>query len=61
MNSSPDFHGQSQLMNGVSDLFVDVFGNAGKHTRMAMGVKSLPYNVAVEFEGVFEIDASLRS
>ena len=58
MNSVPDFHGQSQIMNGASDLFVDVFGESGKHTRVAVGVTALPYNVAVEVEGVFEIDAS---
>lgn len=56
VNSTPDFHGQSQVMNGASDLFVDVFGEAGRHTRMAIGVSSLPYNVAVEVEGVFEVD-----
>lgn len=56
VNSTPDFHGQSQVMNGASDLFVAIFGNAGMHTRMAVGVSALPYNVAVEVEGVFEIE-----
>lgn len=56
VNSTPDFHGQSQVMNGASDLFVDLFGDAGRHTRMAVGVGALPYNVAVEVEGVFEIE-----
>lgn len=42
-------------MNGASDLFVEVFGEAGRHTRMAVGVNALPYNVAVEVEGVFEV------
>ena len=55
VNGTPDFHGQSQVMNGVSDLFMEVFGERGKHTRLAVGVSSLPYNVAVEVEGVFEI------
>lgn len=55
VNSTPDFHGQSQVMNGASDLFIEVFGNEGKHTRMAVGVSSLPYNVAVEVEGIVEI------
>ncbi|MEM9819120.1 MAG: RidA family protein, partial [Cyanobacteria bacterium P01_D01_bin.6] len=49
---------QSQVMNGASDLFVDVFGEAGRHTRLAVGVSALPYNVAVEVEGVFEIDTT---
>lgn len=56
VNSAPDFHGQSQVMNGASDLFVDLFGDAGRHTRLAVGVTALPYNVAVEVEGIFEIE-----
>ncbi|MEM9006963.1 MAG: RidA family protein [Cyanobacteria bacterium P01_F01_bin.86] len=55
MNSTPDFYGQSQVMNGASDLFVEVFGESGRHTRVAVGVSALPYNVAVEVEGVFEV------
>ena len=56
VNSAPDFHGQSQVMNGASDLFVEVFAEQGRHTRMAVGVSALPYNVAVEVEGVFELN-----
>lgn len=55
VNSTPDFHGQSQVMNGASNLFLELFGEAGRHTRMAVGVSALPYNVAVEVEGVFEV------
>ncbi|MGE5277427.1 MAG: RidA family protein [Acidobacteriota bacterium] len=55
VNSTPDFCSQSQVVNGASDLFVQVFGEAGRHTRMAVGVAALPYDVAVEVEGVFEI------
>jgi enamine deaminase RidA (YjgF/YER057c/UK114 family) len=55
VNSVPDFTGQSQVVNGASDLFVAVFGDAGRHTRMAVGVSALPYDVAVEVEGVFEV------
>ena len=51
----PDFAGPSQVINGVSDTVVDVFGDLGRHTRMALGVASLPYGVAVEVEGLFEI------
>ena len=54
VNSTPDFHGQSQVMNGASDVFVDVFGEAGRHTRLAVGVSALPYNVAAEVEGIIE-------
>jgi enamine deaminase RidA (YjgF/YER057c/UK114 family) len=55
VNSMPDFHGQSQVIDGASDLFVEVFGEAGRHTRMAVGVAALPYDVAVEVEAVFEV------
>jgi enamine deaminase RidA (YjgF/YER057c/UK114 family) len=55
VNSTPDFTAQSQVMNGASDLFVEVLGEAGRHTRMAVGVSALPYDVAVEVEGVFEV------
>jgi len=55
VNSTPDFTGQSQVVNGASDVFVAVFGDAGRHTRMAVGVSALPYDVAVEVEAVFEI------
>jgi enamine deaminase RidA (YjgF/YER057c/UK114 family) len=55
VNSVPEFVGQSQVLNGASDLFVEVFGEAGRHTRMAVGVSALPYDVAVEVEAVFEV------
>jgi len=55
VNSVPDFVGQSQVINGASDLFVQIFEEAGRHTRMAVGVSALPYDVAVEVEGVFEV------
>jgi enamine deaminase RidA (YjgF/YER057c/UK114 family) len=55
VNSTPDFVAQSQVINGASDLFVEVFGETGRHTRLAVGVSALPYDVAVEVEGVFEV------
>ena len=55
VNSSPDFVGQSQVMNGASDAIIQVLGSAGEHTRMAVGVSALPYDVAVEVEGIFEV------
>jgi enamine deaminase RidA (YjgF/YER057c/UK114 family) len=55
VNSTPEFVDQSQVMNGASDLFVALLGEAGRHTRMAVGVSALPYNVAVEVEGTFEV------
>jgi enamine deaminase RidA (YjgF/YER057c/UK114 family) len=55
VNSTPEFHGQSQVVNGASDVFVEIFGERGRHARMAVGVAALPYDVAVEVEGVFEV------
>ncbi|MEO6194381.1 MAG: RidA family protein [Thermoanaerobaculia bacterium] len=55
VNSMPDFVAQSQVINGASDLFVEIFEDAGRHTRMAVGVSALPYDVAVEVEAVFEV------
>jgi enamine deaminase RidA (YjgF/YER057c/UK114 family) len=55
VNSMPEFHGQSQVVNGTSDVFVEGFGERGRHARMAVGVAALPYDVAVEVEGVFEV------
>jgi len=54
--SSPEFGGQPQVANGASELMVAVFGEAiGRHARSAVGCSSLPLNVPVELEGVFEI------
>ena len=55
VNSQPDFTEQPKVANGVSDLMVQVFGDAGKHARAALGVNVLPLNVAVEADAVFEV------
>ena len=55
VNSTSDFTGHSQVMNGASDLFVELFGDAGRHTRVSIGVSGLPYDVAVEVDGMFEV------
>jgi enamine deaminase RidA (YjgF/YER057c/UK114 family) len=55
VNSTPDFVNQPQVVNGASDAMVEVFGDAGRHARSAVGVASLPGGVAVEIEGIFEI------
>jgi enamine deaminase RidA (YjgF/YER057c/UK114 family) len=55
VNSTADFTAQSQVVDGASDLFVAALGEAGRHTRMAVGVAALPYDVAVEVEAVFEL------
>ena len=55
VNATPDFTGHSQVINGASDTFVQVFGDAGRHTRIAIGVVGLPYGCAVEVEAQFSV------
>ena len=55
VNSTPDFTDQPKVVNGASDLMVELLGEAGQHSRSAVGVASLPLGVAVEIEGIFEI------
>ena len=55
VNSSPDFEEQAKVVDGASDLFVEVFGDAGKHSRSAPGMAALPRNTAVIVECVIEI------
>jgi enamine deaminase RidA (YjgF/YER057c/UK114 family) len=52
---TPDFTQHAGVMNGASDLAVEVFGPAGKHARTTIGVPSLPLDAAVEVEGLFRI------
>ncbi|MBO2464157.1 RidA family protein [Actinomadura violacea] len=53
--SAPGFHGQPQVINGASDLLGEVFGDAGKHARSAVGVAVLPRDVPVEVELIAEV------
>lgn len=55
VNSAADFTQQPQVVNGASDLFVEVFGDAGRHARAAVGVPALPRGVSVEVEAVVEL------
>jgi enamine deaminase RidA (YjgF/YER057c/UK114 family) len=55
VNSAPDFVDGPKVLNGASDLMVEVFGDKGRHARTTVGVASLPADAAVEVEGVFEI------
>ena len=48
VHSAPDFRGQSQVLNGASELLVELFGDAGRHTRIAVGVAEMPLNAAVQ-------------
>jgi len=54
--STPGFSQQSAVVNGVSDLMVEVFGDAGRHSRTAVGVNELPLNACIEVAAVFVID-----
>ena len=56
VNATPDFTQHPEVANGASDLIVQAMGDAGKHARAAVGAPSLPRGVAVEVEGLFEID-----
>lgn len=55
VNAVPDFAPISEVVNGASDLFVQVFGEAGKHARTAIGAATMPFSVAIEVEAIFEI------
>lgn len=55
VSSTAGFTDQPKVINGCSDLMVEVFGDKGRHARAAVGVPSLPLGVAVEIEGIFEI------
>ena len=56
VNSSADFYDQPKVINGCSDLLVEIFGERGKHARAAVGMVSLPSNIAVEIEMIVEIE-----
>lgn len=55
VNSTADFTDQPKVINGASDLMVEVFGDAGRHARSAVSAASLPLGVAVEIEAIFEV------
>jgi enamine deaminase RidA (YjgF/YER057c/UK114 family) len=55
VNSMPDFLEQPRVVNGASDLMVEVLGDAGRHARTAVGVNVLPFEVAVEVDAIFEV------
>jgi len=56
VNAGPDFADQPKVINGASDLMVEVFGDKGKHARAAVSAGALPMQVAVEVDCVAEID-----
>jgi enamine deaminase RidA (YjgF/YER057c/UK114 family) len=60
VNAIPEFGDHPFVINGCSDLFVEVFGEAGHHARSAVGMSSLPYNIPVEIEAIVEVAAASR-
>ena len=56
VNSEPDFYGHPQVVNGASELLVELFGEKGKHSRTALGAAALPLNVAVEINLIVEVE-----
>jgi enamine deaminase RidA (YjgF/YER057c/UK114 family) len=56
VNATPEFKDHPKVINGFSDLMVEVFGERGKHARSAVGMGSLPMGIAVEIEVIVEIE-----
>ncbi len=56
VNCAPGFNRTPEVIDGCSDLFVEVFGEAGRHTRSAVGMAELPFDIAVEIEAILEVD-----
>jgi len=56
VNCAPGFNRTPAVMDGCSDLLVAVFGDAGRHTRSAVGMAELPFDIAVEIEMILEVD-----
>jgi enamine deaminase RidA (YjgF/YER057c/UK114 family) len=56
VNAVPEFEDQPKVINGCSDLFVQVFGERGKHARSAVGMGSLPMGIPVEIECIVEVE-----
>jgi enamine deaminase RidA (YjgF/YER057c/UK114 family) len=55
VNAAPDFRAHPKVINGCSDLFLDVFGDAGRHTRAAVGMGTLPENISVEITALMAV------
>ncbi len=56
VNCGPEFTDQPKVINGASDLLVEVFGDKGKHARSAVGMNALPMNITVEIEMIVEVE-----
>ena len=56
VNSTQDFNQQTLVMNAASDLLISIFGDRGRHARFVVGCSNLPFDLAVEIEGIFEVE-----
>ncbi len=56
VNCTPDFQQQPEVINGASDLLVEIFGERGRHARSAVGMAALPRNITVEIEMIVEVE-----
>jgi enamine deaminase RidA (YjgF/YER057c/UK114 family) len=56
VNATPEFRDHPEVINGCSDLFVQVFGERGRHARTSMGAGSLPFQIPVEIEAIVEVE-----
>ena len=61
VSSAPDFCRQPDVVNGASQLLIDLWGEEGRHARSAIAVNTLPSNLSVEIEAIFELDTSRLS
>ena len=57
VSSEPDFHDHPKVINGASELLLELFGDKGRHSRTALGVSALPLNCAVEINLIVEVEA----
>ena len=55
INLDPEFTDVSAVLNGASELFIELFGDPGRHARTAIGVASMPFGVAIEVEAIFQV------
>jgi enamine deaminase RidA (YjgF/YER057c/UK114 family) len=56
VNAAPDFADHPKVVNGASDFLVEILGNKGRHTRVAVGCSSLPLGASVEIDAIFAVD-----
>lgn len=56
VNATPEFNQHTLVMNGASDLLISIFGDKGRHARFVTGASNNPFDLAIEIEGIFEIE-----